>query len=270
MAAPALHRALKRKLRKLRQLISDPGDIIRRKHTIHRLRVQLKEWRAALRLLHSINPNFPQVFISQDFKPVFAAAGHVRFWQLQRSFLNHTNPLAQAFIRDYRAYLRDRLREAREDFRVVADISDWPRWRELKLDVRQVCEACNDELLQEYFAGLQSAIMTKKTLLSRRRKHEMHALRKLMREYSANRKLLARGLGFDIGPVPGLALDVAGLQESLGDWHDQSAACTQLAEDLSDSAWVAEPLKQGKAVLRAWKKTEREIWDKIIAELASN
>lgn len=270
MATSALHRALKKKLRKLRKLISDPGDIIRHKHKVHQLRVQLKKWRAALHLLQGVDPNFPRVVISQDFKPVFAAAGRVRFWQLQRNFLHHTNPLAQAFIRDYRAYLDARLREARKDFRAVADDPDWPRWRELKRDVRQVCEACDPELLQEYFTGLQQDMEAKRALLSRRRKHEMHALRKLMREYSANRELLARGLGFDIGPVPGLALEAAALQELLGDWHDQSAACAQLAEDLSDSGWVEEPLKQGKAVLRAWKKTEREMWDKIIAELTSN
>lgn len=268
MATPVLHRALRKKLRKLRKLISDPDNVIRRKHNVHHLRVRLKQWRAALRLLQAIDSDFPGDAISREFNPVFVAAGRVRFWQLQRSFLSHTKPLAHDFIREYRAYLCKRLRRVRSEFRAVANHSDWPRWRELKRDVRHACEACDPESLHKYFAGLQQDIRAKKALLSRRRKPEMHALRKILSEYSANRKLVARELGLDPGPLQGLAPGDSGLQSLLGDWHDQSSACEQLAADLHESGWVDESLQQGRAVLRTWKKTERKLWNRVITELA--
>jgi len=268
MATPVLHRVLKKKLRKLRKLISDPDNAIRRKHNVHHLRVLLKQWRAALRLLQAIDSNFPGDAISREFNPVFVAAGRVRFWQLQRSSLNHTNPIAHDFIRAYRAYLCSQLRGARSDFRVVANHSDWPRWRKLKRAVRHACEACDPESLHKYFAGLQQDIRTKRAVCNRRRKNQMHALRKLLSECSDNRKFLARELGCDPGPLQGLAPEDSGLQSLLGDWHDQSAACEQLASDLRESRWVDESLQQGRAVLRAWKKTERKLWNKVIAELA--
>ena len=86
MTAPLLQHTLKRKLHKLQQMIAAPQKLARHEERLHDLRVGLKEWRAALRLLQGAAPDFPAMEVSERFKPVFHTAGSVRFWQLQRIF----------------------------------------------------------------------------------------------------------------------------------------------------------------------------------------
>ncbi len=269
MTAPSLHIVLKNKLHKLRRMAAAPRMLTSDEEGLHRLRVGLKEWRAALRLAQGIDPEFPYAEVSERFRPVFDTAGRVRFWQLQRRFLARTGPLAPDFAAHYRAHIRARLRQARRSLRAVVANTDWPRWRELDRYVHRTCEACTPQELRAYFDILQGDMTSKKAGLHRRRTSELHELRKALREYSDNRKLAVKRLGFDPGPPGNLGPDIPALQNRLGDWHDQDAACRQLAEDLRYPGWEEEALQQGKMLLRAWRRNERAMWDRIITGFAS-
>ena len=267
MAAPLLHHTLKRKLHKLQEMIAAPQKLARHEERLHDLRVSLKEWRAALRLLQGTAPDFPAMEISERFRPVFHSAGGVRFWQLQRSFLNRSGAQLQPFAGHYRAHIRARLRQARRDFQASAK-TGWPQWRELQPAVRHASATCTPQSVQVYFDDLQDAMIAKKAVLDRRRASELHELRKLLREYSDNRKLITRHPHFDAGVPRGLSADITAVVELLGDWHDQDAACRQLAEYLRSPACSGEVLMQGKTVLRVWRKNERVMWDRIMDEMA--
>jgi CHAD domain-containing protein len=265
---PPLQHVLKKKLHTLRQMVAAPQKLARHEERLHDLRVGLKEWRAALRLLQGMAPDFPAMEISERFKPVFHTAGGVRFWQLQRIFLNRSGASLQPFAGHYRAHIRARLRQTRSAFQASAK-AGWPTWRELKPAVHRASTACTPQALQAYFDALQDGMIVKKAVLDRRRASELHELRKLLREYSDNRKLVIKHLHFDPGVPSGLSTDITAVVELLGDWHDQDAACRQLAEYLRSPACSGEVLMQGKAVLRAWRKNERAMWDRIMAGLDS-
>jgi CHAD domain-containing protein len=267
-AAP-LQRVLKERLQRLQELVAVPQTVIRRTESVHRLRVDLKEWHAALHLLRGVDPDFPCTEYGERFKPVFHLAGRVRFWQLQRSFLNRAQALPGTFAAHYRAHISQRLREARKDFATAARDHDWPAWEELKPVVQHAGKVCTMPVLQGYFAVLLQNMVAKQARLNRRRTHELHELRKSLREFTANRKLAARHLGFDPGPAIVLAPDIPALQDLLGDWHDQDAAWKQLAEDLGNPAWEEAVREQGKQVLLTWRKTERKSWREVMSRLAS-
>jgi CHAD domain-containing protein len=161
------------------------------------------------------------------------------------------------------------LRQTRSAFQASAK-AGWPTWRELKPVVHRASTACTPQALQAYFDALRDSMIAKKAVLDRRCAGELHELRKLLREYSDNRKLVMKNLHFDPGVPRGLSTDITAVVELLGDWHDQDAACRQLAEYLRSPACAGEVLVQGKAVLRAWRKNERARWDRIMAGLASN
>lgn len=269
MKAAPLHGVLKNKLRKLRRMVAAPRMLTSDEEGLHRLRVGLKEWRGALRLAQGADPGFPCAEISNLFKPVFDTAGAVRFWQLQRRFLARTGPLAPVFAAHYRARIRARLGQVRRRLRATVANADWPRWRKLDRDVHHAGDACTVQALWAYFGSLQDDLTSLKTGLHRRRTSELHDLRKALREYSDNRKLAVKHLGFDPGPPRNLGPDIPALQSRLGDWHDQDAACRQLAEDLGYPGWEEEALQQGKKLLQVWKKAERKMWDEIMVRLDS-
>jgi CHAD domain-containing protein len=270
MKVSSVHSVLKNKLHKLRRMIAAPQMLSSNEEGLHRLRVGLKEWRAALRLVQGIDPEFPCAETSERFRPVFDTAGRMRFWQLQRRFLDRTGSLVPDFAAHYRGRIRARLRQARRSFAAAVANADWPRWRELDRDVHRAGEACTLQALRAYFDRLQGDMTSKKTGLHRRRTSELHELRKALREYSDNRKLAVKRLGFDPGSPRNLGPDIPALQSRLGDWHDQDAACRQLAEDLRYPGWEEEALQQGKKLLRAWRRNERTMWDRIMTDLASS
>lgn len=268
MAASPLCRELRKKLRLLHFRLAYPEKVTRRQEALHDLRVELKEWRAALQLLHGVDPDFPHAEIQERFKPLFAAAGDLRFWQLQRGFVNRSKPTAPAFSQQYRAHVRRRLGQARKDFLAAAAATGCPGWGELKHDVNRACDACSPEAMQSYFGALQADMTSLKTLLNRRRMSQLHELRKSLREYSDNRKLVTARLGFDPGPPAGLPVQSGWMHDLLGEWHDLEAACRQLAQDLRAADWAdVGGLREGKAVLSRWKKAERAMWDAIMAVL---
>lgn len=269
MPASDLQRELKKKRHRLQAALEEPGRMTRHHGALHRFRVDLKEWRAALQLLHAIDAEFPYQELHRRFRPVFAAAGELRFWQLQRGFLRASLPLGSQFDEAYHAHIRRRLRVSRKAFIDAAASTDWPSWRQLKPVVHYACERIAKARLRAYFTGLAQQMVARKAILNRRRPRELHELRQWLREYADNRKLSARQLQFDPGPPGGLARDCVALQTLLGNWHDREAAARQLAADLSAGRHLAGVAPQGRAVLRTWKKTERAMWDQVIADLAS-
>ena len=128
MTAPLLQHTLKKKLHRLQRMIAAPQKLARHEERLHNLRVGLKEWRAALCLLQGMAPDFPATDVSERFRPVFHSAGGVRFWQLQRSFLNRSGAQLQPFAGHYRAHIRARLGQARRAFQAAAKVR-WPEWR---------------------------------------------------------------------------------------------------------------------------------------------
>jgi CHAD domain-containing protein len=268
MTIPPLQHVLKKKLHTLQRMVAAPEKLAHHEERLHELRVRLKEWRAALRLLQGTTPDFPAMEISERFRAVFHSAGGVRFWQLQRSFLNRSGAQLQPFAGRYRAHIRARLRQTRSAFQASAK-AGWPKWRELKPAVRRASAACTPQSLEAYFDALQVGMSAKKAVLDRRHASELHELRKLLREYSDNRKLVIKHLHFDPGVPRGLSTDITAVAKLLGDWHDQDAACRQLAEYLRSPACAGEVLMQGKAVLRAWRSAEREYWNRVMTQFAS-
>jgi CHAD domain-containing protein len=269
MKAETLQRELKKKLRRLEMVLEEPGSVTRHHEDLHRFRVSLKEWRAALHLLHAVDAGFPYQDIQVRFRPVFAAAGELRFWQLQRGFLRASLPLAPGFEKAYDAHIRKRLHAARKVLLDEAAAAEWPSWRVLKPAVRHACECVTRHSLRAYFSGLAQQMLARKAVLSRRRRRELHELRQWLREYADNRKLAVRRMQFDPGAPAALAPDCVALQALVGNWHDRDVAARQLAADLRTGDFGADAESAGRAVLRAWKKTERAMWDQVIADLAS-
>jgi hypothetical protein len=224
----------------------------------------MKKWRAGLRLLSACDPTFPYPEVYKPFKKLFAGAGQLRFWQLQQHLLDQTPQLPPTFAQRYRAYIRQRQREALKDFCKTAGRADLPKWRDLKAEFRQSCDACTPAAVQTYFNDLQKDITSKEKELPRRRAGDLHDLRKRLKEYANNRQPAAKHLRFDPGPPAGLPPDHAAFDQLLGQWHDQDAACAQLAEDLRTQGWTGEMLNEGKTVLRAWKRREREMWEAVV------
>lgn len=238
----------------------------RQKEQLHQLRVELKKWRAGLRMLRSADPAFPYAEMYEPFKTIFAAAGRLRFWQLQQLFLKQTARIPPAFARSCRSFARQRLNDARNDFAKTASPENIPKWRELKREFRQSLKACTPDAVQTYFDGLQKDILEKTSDLSRRRTAGLHDLRKLLKEYANNRQLTVNHLRFDPGP-PGGIPGGANFDDLLGEWHDLDAACAQLAADLRAQGWEGEVLRAGKAVLREWRRAERQMWTEIAGAL---
>lgn len=266
MAASPLQSIFRKRLGRLRQLLAAPERMMREKEQLHRLRVELKKWRAGLRLLRSVDPSFPYPEMYGPFKTLFAVAGRLRFWQLQQLLINRTTHIQPVFARFYRAYTRRRLKEAWKDFTKTASRENMPRWRELKHEFRQSFKACTHEAVQAYFDDLQKDIAEKASHLSRRRTGDLHALRKHLKEYANNRRLTTKHLHFDPGPPAGIP-GGANFDDLLGEWHDLDAACAQLAGDLRTQGWEGQILRAGKAVLREWKRAEQRMWSEITESL---
>ncbi len=266
MAASPLQSIFRKRLSRLRQLLAAPEGMIREKEQLHQLRVELKKWRAGLRLLRSVDPSFPYPEMYEPFKTLFAAAGRLRFWQLQRLLVNKTADAQPDFARLYEGFARQRIKEAWQDFTETASRENMPRWRELKHEFRLSLKACTLPAIQVYFDGLQKDIAEKASHLSRRRTGDLHTLRKHLKEYANNRRLTTKHLHFDPGPparIPG----GANFDDLLGEWHDLDAACAQLAEDLRTQGWEGQILRAGKAVLREWRRKEKYLWNKVISAL---
>ena len=267
MATSPFQSIFKKRLGRLRQLMAAPEKMTRQHERLHSLRIELKKWRAGLRLLRNVDPAFPYPEIYEPFKTLFAAAGQLRFWQLQRLFVRRTAHVPPVFARLYQTYARHRLNEAWEDFGKKAAKENVPRWRELKGEFRQSFKTCTPAAIQAYFDLLQKDIADKAGKLNRRRTIDLHELRKLLKEYANNRQLTVKHLQLDPGPPGGIPAENASFDELLGEWHDQDAACIQLAEDLRTQGWEGEVLRAGKAVFREWRRKEREMWAEITAAL---
>ena len=78
-------------------------------------------------------------------------------------------------------------------------------------------------------------------VMQRFNKH-LYLLRKHLKEYANNRQAAAKYLHVDPGPPAGLPPDHAAFDQLLGQWHDQEAACAQLAEDLRMQGWTGEKI----------------------------
>ena len=265
-ASPILH-LFKKRLCRLRRNLVAPEKLTRQKERLHQLRVEMKKWRAGLRLLRIVDPAFPYPEVYEPFKILFSDAGQLRFWQLQRQILNHSAPVPPGFAQRYRAYIRQRLREALHHFRKTIRRAGLLMWRDVKKEFRQSCDACTPDTVQAYFDSLQKAIAAKAKLHNRRRASELHELRKLLKEYANNRQLAIKYFKLDPGPPTGLPTDHARFDTLLGQWHDQDVACAQLAEDLRTQGWEGELLNEGKKVWRGWRRTEREMWGNVVEGL---
>lgn len=262
MASP-VQQTFRKHLGRLRRALARSARYPGQANPLHRVRVELKKWRAGLRLLRSADPAFPYPEMYAPFKNLFAAAGQLRFWQLQRQMIKGDALASPVFSTPYRAYTSRRLRKARKDFLKTAK-DDLPSWRELKQEIRQSAETLTAGAVQNYFTTLQSEIAAIVRHPTRRRTAELHDLRKLLKEYAYNRLLTVKYLHFDPGPPAGVP---AGFEALLGQWHDQDAACAQLAEDLRQESWEPEGLRAGKKVLRAWERKEMAMWQVVVGGL---
>lgn len=262
MASP-VQQTIKKRLARLRRALARSARFPGQLEPLHQVRVELKKWRAGLRLLRSADPAFPYPEMYAPFKNLFAAAGQLRFWQLQRQMIKDDTLASPVFSTPYRAYTSRRLRKARKDFLKAAE-NDLPSWQELKQEIRQSDATLTAGAAQHYFTTLQREIAAIVRHPTRRRTAELHELRKLLKEYANNRLLAAKYLHFDPGPPAGVP---AGFEALLGQWHDQDAACTQLAEDLRLECWEPEGLQAGKKVLRVWKKRELDLWGAVVGQL---
>lgn len=269
MAASPILQIFKKQLRRLRRILVAPEKLTRQKERLHQLRVEIKKWRAGLHLLRVVDPAFPYPEVYKPFKILFSDAGQLRFWQLQRQILNHSAPVPPGFAQLYRVYTRQRRGEALHHFRKTIRRAGLPKWRDVKKEFRQSCDACTPDTVQVYFGGLQKSIAAKVKATGRRRAGELHELRKLLKEYANNRQFVVKSLGFDPGLPPGLPPGNEGFDALLGQWHDQDAACTQLAEDLRTQGWKGQTLNDGKRVLQVWSRKERKMWRAVIEVLSS-
>lgn len=262
MASP-VQQTIKKRLARLRRSLARSARFPGQLAPLHQVRVELKKWRAGLRLLRSADPAFPYPEMYAPFKKLFAAAGQLRFWQLQRQMIKDDTLASPVFSTPYSAYTSRRLRKARKDFLKAAE-NDLPSWRELKQEIRQSAETLTAGAVQNYFTTLQSEIAAIVRHPTRRRTAELHDLRKLLKEYAYNCLLAVKCLHFDPGPPAGVP---AGFEALLGQWHDQDAACLQMADDLQLEPWEPEVLRAGKKVLRVWKRRERDLWGAVVGQL---
>lgn len=260
-AHPFLH-ALRKHIRRIRKGAGDLSRTCRQKD-LHELRVELKRFRALLRLLRSVDPEFPYAKVNQPFKLLFEQAGQLRFWQLQVRLLEKTAGLPALFANRYHTYTHQRLRRERYIFQETAQRDALPRWREMKDFFQTSLKRCNPGTLERYFNSTRESALRIAAHLEKTRPAERHELRKILKEYHLNRQTVSKHFDFDPGPMPGLPADVSLLDIPFGQWHDLQAAGAQLAEDLKTQTWNADVLTGGAYVLRVWKKQERALWQEV-------
>jgi len=259
MAASSLTRSLKKRLRRIRRFAATAAGA-GRKAELHALRIELKRWRAHLRLLRAADPAFPYPEVYAPFKKLFAQAGLLRFWQLQGDYLRRWPGAAPAFTRAYRAYLNRRRGEARASLRAAA-WAHLPHWRDLKREIRQSAARCTPETVLDYFDTLRQSINRLQHHPTRRHPTQLHELRKTLKEYANNRPLAARHLGIEPGAPAATPPDFDRL---LGQWHDADAACAQLAADLREQGWTPEELVGGRKVLKQWRMEKIRLWRDVV------
>lgn len=262
MPAHPFQRTLRKRIRRIRKRADALSRVCAHKG-LHALRIELKRFRALLRLLRHVDPEFPYSEVNQPFKSLFDKAGQLRFWQLQTRLLGETQDVPALFADRYRVYARKRLRHAREVFRESVRRENLPRWRHVKNIFRSSLKHCKAGALEDYFETARAAAAGIAGRLDKTRSAERHELRKILKDYALNRQLVSKHFGYDAPPIPGLPADASLLDVPFGLWHDVQAAGMQLADDLRTQAWEKEVLDGGAFTLRAWKKREKALWRRV-------
>ena len=255
-------RTIRKRIRRIRKRADGLSRVCAHKG-LHALRIELKRFRAMLRLLRHIDPEFPYSDVNQPFKDLFDKAGQLRFWQLQTRLLGETPDVPALFADRYRVYARRRLRHAREIFRESVRHENLPRWRDVKNVFRSSLKRCEAAALEDYFETARAAAAAIAGRLDRTRSAERHELRKILKDYALNRQLVSKHFGYDPPAIPGLPADASLLDAPFGLWHDVQAAGVQLANDLRTQAWEKEALEGGSLTLQAWKKQEKALWRRV-------
>ncbi len=262
MSAHPFQRTLRKRIRRIRKHAGALSRVCRHKG-LHALRIELKRFRAMLRLFRDVDPKFPYPEVNQPFKTLFDKAGEVRFWQLQIRLLGETPDVPALFADRYRVYARKRLRHANEAFRVAVRSENLPRWRDVKDSFRLSLKRCKPGALGAYFKTTRAFAAGIAGHLEKTRSVERHELRKTLKDYALNRQLVSKHFKYDPVAMPGLPADTSLLDVPFGLWHDLQAAGIQLTDDLRTQKWEKEVLEGGAFVLRSWKKQEKAMWRRV-------
>lgn len=265
MSTARFLQTFRKRLRRIRRLAEQPDVLSQKKTPMHRFRVELKRWRAQLRLLRAVDPYFPYPEIYEPFKAVFAPAGVIRFWQLQAVLLQSSLGAPEWFLRVYGDYVQAQIKRARKDFRRSVAEADLPRWRDLKAELEQSTALCTEQTLRQYFQTLQNDLKAQLAHLTRLDAAALHEVRKIVKEYGINRDHAIQFWHFDPGMPPGMPDDHTEIDELLGQWHDLEVASAQLAKDLRSAGWGEAELKGGAVLYQQWKAEESALWERAVA-----
>lgn len=230
---------------------------------LHNLRVDIKKQRAFYRLLRLVDPDFPYRDFYYTLKKVFAHGGVVREIHRQLHLLKDAGDIAHHFSRKYRRYLSNAYRLARNDFRDYAHKMQPPGWEEIEHPIIQALGNCIQPTLEEYFQQLRSQAEEIIDRLDVCSNEELHQLRKIIKDYEANRKMSSLYFRFETGPCVGLSIDTGALLEQLGLWHDYDTAWRRLKTDLSANYWSAADQLAGRQLLLRWQRRSNRMKQKL-------
>jgi CHAD domain-containing protein len=267
MPNPPFLSQFRRRLVQLRKNAAAPERLAREKGRLHAFRVALKHWRAYLRLLRDADPTFPYPEVYAPFKPLFAKAGTIRFWQLQEALLEKIPGDTEDFSRFYQKYIRRQRQKARKAFQKKLRKTDLPKWSDLQAELRLSVEKCSEETIRAYFFSLQNTMCGHLQKRHRTAPFELHELRKNFKEYGINRLVVEKYWHIEIGPPLDIATHQTELDDCFGQWHDLEAASAQLANDLKTDDWPADMIAGGKRLLDIWKKAEHRLLRQVTALL---
>lgn len=230
---------------------------------LHNLRTDLKLLRARLRFLRNLYPEFPYHAVYKPYKKVFNRAGQVRFWQVMLKILEAEPGRNEDFALTYQVLLYARLLQTRAAFCEIAREEELPRWRDVKSAFRQSIRHFHRTVMDRYFSTLQQEAGQILNDPGHASLEERHTLRKILKEYSSNRKLVSKYFNYDPGPMPGVPTEAFALNDLIGRWHDIQVAGVQLAEDLGTQEWSAPIVDAGNILLQHWKKREHALWKEV-------
>jgi CHAD domain-containing protein len=246
-----LQTALYKRARRIERRL-DALSTTARQEALHALRVELKKLRALLRLLRAVSPVFNYKETYALYKPLFQRAGEVREWQLQAAYFEQVPVAPEQFAAAYRAFLERGQRHAMHRWRRLVRDYGAPPAAKVQWLAAGAAGTWTLDALRAYFRGLREQFCQLMAGTPDPEGQALHDVRKIVKEYSVNRRFSVRKLHYDPGNLPGLPADTTAFETTLGEWHDLVIARERLLQDLEAPGWFEQERAHGRLVADYW------------------
>jgi CHAD domain-containing protein len=230
-----LKKYLKKRKESIITLLKKPRHLYT-PNTFHDLRVEIKKLKAIHEIINFCSPEFKSNKVFKPHKQIFKQAGKVRDIHIEEAMLKkyfNTN-----LLKEYRSDLRGHRLKEQDNYFSILNKKSLTKLNKTYRKIRSFIDVVSKKKVTEYLNKEKKKITKLQNHLL---KSQAHELRKLLKTFNYNLKILASNKQNKL-------LQLETLTELLGKWHDGVITVTNLKKAIKDRSINEKEVTQIKKI----------------------